>query len=136
MRQASHAVQDDDSAAAGIGARHQQRAFAQFLRRGHDLLAAPAVRRADIHVLDEAQDAPAAAEALGHRWHLAVVEPAAYDHVDLDRVEARRPGRPQPVEHIRQPVASGDRGEPGGVDGVQRDVDPVESGGRQPPRPP
>ena len=56
-------------------------------RRGQHLVHAPAVARADVHVLDEAQHDAAAAEVARHRHDLVVVRAALDDHVDLDRPE-------------------------------------------------
>src|SRR5688572_22446962 len=58
------------------------------LRRGHHVVHAPAVRAADIHVLDEAHDVPGAAPATGHGQDIAVVGAALDHHVDLDRAQA------------------------------------------------
>src|SRR4029077_16921826 len=53
------------------------------LLRAHDVLEPPAVRRADVHVLDEAQHVAAAAEVLGEREYVSVVRASLDDRVDL-----------------------------------------------------
>ena len=58
------------------------------LRGGDDVVEAPAVRVADVHVLDEAQGVAAAVEEARHRQDAVLVDAALDDHVHLDR---RRP---------------------------------------------
>ncbi len=67
---------------------------------GHNILQPPAVRRADVHVLDEAHDMRGAAE-LPHQVEESVfVDAAAHHRVDLDRLEARRLAPPRCREHL------------------------------------
>jgi hypothetical protein len=56
---------------------------------GHDVVHAPAVGRADVHVLDEAHDVAAAAEASREVDDRVLVDAALDDRVDLDRRETR-----------------------------------------------
>ncbi len=60
------------------------------LARRDDVVEAPAVRVADVHVLDEPQDVPGAAEVPSHRQDALFVESATDDHVDLHRPQPRR----------------------------------------------
>ena len=100
------------------------------LGRRHDVLEPPAVRRSDIHVLDEAQDrARSIAEELRHRHHVGVVHPALHDHVDLDR---REPGRERSVDALEHALDRErdvvDRLERLVVERVERDGHALQSG--------
>ena len=57
------------------------------LARRDDVIHAPAVGVADIHVLNETQDMALFAEETRHRQDAVFVESALDDHVDLDRCE-------------------------------------------------
>src|SRR5205085_4469233 len=56
--------------------------------RRHHVIHAPAVRAADVHVLDEAHDVPGAAPAFSHGEDMRVVHAALDDHVYFDGPEA------------------------------------------------
>src|SRR5688572_329386 len=71
------------------------------LARRHDVVEPPAVGRADVHVLDEAEDPTGAAKMPSHRQDALLVQTALHDHVHLDRSESRRLGRVHALEHIR-----------------------------------
>ena len=102
------------------------------LGRGHDVVEHPAVRRANVHVLDEAQDVAAALE-VAREVDGGVVVDAALDHgVDLDRAQPGRGGRVDAVEDGR----NGDFdvvhvAEDRVVERVEGDRDAVEAGVRQ-----
>ena len=73
------------------------------LRRWQHLVELPAVGRAHVHVLDEAQHdcaTIALAEVARHRHDLAVVGAALDDHVDLDRPQTHPRGRLDAFEHV------------------------------------
>src|SRR5690554_2859893 len=72
----------------------------ELLRR-HDLVAAPAVQRADVHVFDEPDDDAGAAETLDEIEDAALVLAALHHRVDLDRREARGPGGVDRLEDRR-----------------------------------
>ena len=58
-----------------------------------------------------------------------VVVDVSHEHgIDFDRGQARGAGSPQPVEHVGEAVAAGDRGEPLGPQSVQADVHPAQTG--------
>ena len=61
----------------------------------HHVVEPPAVRVADVHVLDEPQDQPLVACPARERQHRVLVHPAPDDRVDLDRREARPRARPR-----------------------------------------
>ena len=63
----------------------------------HDVVEPPAVGGTDIHVLDEAQDYPAAAEPLRHVDDRVLVGAALDDHVHLHR----EPGRDRLVDSVQ-----------------------------------
>ena len=64
-----------------------------------DVIHAPAVGGADVHVFDEPQDVTGAAEMLGHLGEPVIVDAAFHHHVDLHRGEPRRGGRVDPGQH-------------------------------------
>ena len=76
-----------DSSGRSVQAAVRQNA-ADDLGRRDNIVKLPAVGRADIHELDEAQDAASAVEVAGHRDNAVFVDPALDHHVDLDRPEA------------------------------------------------
>ena len=109
---------DDANLAGAVGVAPALRHFAEVIRlqrldrpllrdrlgdlaAGHDVVAAPAVRVADVHVLDEADDVPRAAEMAGHVDDARVVRAALHHHVDLDREELGLRGGVDRVEHAR-----------------------------------
>src|SRR5207245_7231033 len=51
---------------------------------GHDVIHAPAIGMADVHVFDEAQDVPRAFEVTSHGQDFMLVHPTLDHHVDLD----------------------------------------------------
>ena len=77
----------------GVDARHD-------LARRHDVVHAPAVGGADVHVLDEAHDVAGAAEAPRHRHDRALVHAALDHHVDLERREPRCGRGVDALEHL------------------------------------
>ena len=88
------------------------------------------------HLLDDAQ-LIAVVEAEPQQWHRVVEPGLRVQHgVHLHRRQTRRGRRGEPVEYVGEPVAAGDLRESVGIDGVERDVDAVESGGLQPGRAP
>ena len=88
-------------AVAGSGAQRELLGDAlDHFGRGQHLVHAPAVGRADVHVLDEAQRDVAAAEVARHRQDLCVVGAALDDHVDLDRAEAGALGGVDAAQHV------------------------------------
>src|SRR5712691_13261054 len=92
------------------------------LGRGYDVVHAPAVRAADVHVLDEARDVSARAPALGHRQDVAVVDAALHHHVDLHRRKAGRGRGVDALEHFRHREIDVVHGAEGGlVERVQAD---------------
>ena len=66
----------------------------------YDVVHPPAVRRADVHELDEANGVAGSAEAAGDVEDRRLVETSLHDDVDLDR-ESRFGGRVDPAEHAR-----------------------------------
>ncbi len=74
---------------------------AMTLRRGYDLVEPPAVRRADVHVLDEAQDVAGLARPPGELDDPAVVLAALEDDVDLHGPQPGLDRGIDPVEHLR-----------------------------------
>ena len=68
---------------------------------GHDVVQPPAVRVADVHVLDEPQDQALVARPARQRQDRGLVHAAPDDRVDLDRREAGLPRGGDPVEHPR-----------------------------------
>jgi hypothetical protein len=65
---------------------------------------------------------------LRHVRYLVVVDAAHGDGVDLDRRERRLEGGHQGAPDLLEVVAAGDKAELLGLEGVQGDVDPVETG--------
>ena len=93
-----------------------------------DVVEAPAVRGADVHVLDEAERVPGAAEALGEPDDVSVVDAALDDRVHLDR-QAGGGGRVDPLEHAGdREVDVVQRREDLVVERVEADRDAVEPG--------
>ena len=98
-------------------------------RAGDDVRHPPAVRVADVHVLDEAEDVARSAEALRHLDDAAVVLAAFDDDVDLDRTESGVRGRVDRVED----AGNGELDvvhapEDGVVERVEADRDAIQSG--------
>ena len=86
---------------------------------------------ADVHVLDEAQRVPRAAEVVGERDDLVVVHAALDDAVHLDRQAGGR-GGVDPVEDARHgEVDVVQRPEGIVVERVEADGDPVQAGVRE-----
>src|SRR5690606_30884167 len=103
-------------------------AVAQF-RRGHNLFAPPAVACAHVHVLDEADHVPGAAETFDQARDLAVVD-AALDHaVDLEAAEAGLFRRGDPGQHVAD-IATPARqaAEQLRVERVEADGQPLQAG--------
>ena len=100
---------------------------AQF-GRSHHLRALPAVAGAHVHVFDETQHMPTAAEVFHQRQHLIFVD-AALDHaIDLQRMEACLRCRADAFHHRRHFAASaGHFTEQIGVQGVQADRQPAQA---------
>ena len=73
---------------------------------GDDVLAAPTVEVAHVHVLDEADDVPRPLEASGEVDDAVVVHAALHDRVDLDGAEARRLRRGDAFEYVGDAVAA------------------------------
>ena len=91
-----------------------------------DVVHPPAVRRADVHELDEAERVARVAEVARHRDDLILVDAALDDAVHLDR-QADRAGRLDPVEDaLDGEVDVVHRPEGRVVHRVQADRDPVE----------
>ena len=100
---------------------------AQDLRARHDVVEAPAVAGAHVHVLDEAQAVAAAVEVPRQVDQRVVVDAAAHDGVDLDRRQAGRRRRVDAGQHLRDGRLGVVHGpEDGVVDAVQADGDAVE----------
>jgi len=105
------------------------------LRRRHHVVQPPAVRVANVHVLDKAHDMAAAVEVAGHRQNAVLVDAALDYHVDLDRPEAGRGGGLDPRQHALDREADVvERGEHLVVEAVEADGDPVQSGVLERPR--
>ena len=97
--------------------------------------ARPGVVGVQRHVLDEAQPV-AVAQRPGEQGGRLVEVRVAHQHgVDLHRVQAGGGGGGDAGQHVVEPVAPGQRGEALAVEGVERDVDPVEAGRGQVARP-
>ena len=96
---------------------------------GDDVVEAPAVGGADIHVLDESQDVPGPFEVSGHVDDGAVVDTPFHDHVYLDGAEPGFGGSGDPVEHPLHAESDIVHGhEHLVVHRVEADRDPVEPG--------
>ncbi len=96
--------------------------------RGHDLIYAPAIHRADVHELDKADDDTGTAEVLDEVEHAFVVLPANNLRIDLDRVEARLPSRFDSGERrVEITAAAAHDAEGGRVERVDADRDPLEA---------
>ena len=70
-------------------------------RAGHDVVHAPAVGVAHVHVLDEAQDVAACRGSGAPCRRLLLVHAALDDHVDLDRRQPAAARRVDALEHPR-----------------------------------
>src|SRR6188472_37200 len=93
----------------------------------HDVVEPPPVRRADVHVLDEPQCVPGAAEVARHVDDAGVVDAALDDRVDLHGKTDRRRRR-DPFEHtLDREVDVVHRAEGRVVERVEADVDPAET---------
>ena len=98
------------------------------LRRRNDLVESPAVRRADVHVLDEPEDVARVAGPARQRHDGVLVLAAAQDDVDLDRREPRLDGGVDALEHPRdREVDAVHPPEHVVVEGVERDGDPAQA---------
>ena len=86
---------------------------------------------ADVHVLDEAEHVPRAAEVLRERDDAVVVRAALHDRVDL-HAEAGRCGGVDAVENaLHREVGVVERAEGGVVDRIEADRHAVEPGARE-----
>ncbi len=100
----------------------------QRLVGGDHRLAIPAVLGVERHLLDEAQLVVVLHAPAQQVGRLGVVDATKQHGVDLDR---RQPGLTrcgETVDHVVEPVASGDLFERDRIGRVEADVDPVESG--------
>ena len=98
---------------------------------GHDVVHPPAVRRADVHELDEAHSVAGAAEAARDVEDRRLVQAALDDDVDLDR-EPGLCGRVDAREHARhREVDVVHRAEDLVVERVEADRDPRQPGVRE-----
>ena len=94
------------------------------------VVAVPAVLGVQRHLLDEPQLVAVSRAKRSSGRRLVVVDAAHQHRVDLHRDQPGGRRRGQPGQHVGEPVAAGERGEPVRVEGVQRDVDPVQAGRR------
>ena len=97
------------------------------LRGRDDVVEAPAVGRADVHVLDEAQGVTGAAEVAGHVDDACVVDPALDDRVHLDGKPDRRCGSDSLQHALDGEVDVVHRAERRVVERVEADVDTIEA---------
>ena len=96
---------------------------------GNDVLAAPAVEVAHVHVLDEADDVPRPLEPAGEVDDAVVVHAALHDGVDLDGTEPGRLRRGDAFEHVGDAVAASvHRAEDLVVEAVQAHRHAVQAG--------
>ncbi len=103
-------------------------AVAQHGRRDH-ALQPPVVAVAHVHELDETHDMPAATEALHQRDHLALVDAALDDGIDLQPLEAGRHRGVDAGQHLADPAASsGHLGEHLRIQRIQADGDAPQAG--------
>ena len=102
-------------------------------RGGHDVVEPPAVRRADVHVLDEPERMARAAEVASHVDDACVVDASLDDGVHLHR-EPDGVGGLDPLEHTRDgEVDVVHRLERRVVERVEAHVHAVEAGVTQRP---
>ena len=99
------------------------------LRAGQDLVHAPAVGVAHVHVFDEAQFDPSVEKVPGHGDNLVVVHALLNHHVDLDRGQPHPQGCIDAVQHLAHgdlAVAHAAKG--GVIQRVQADGDALKAG--------
>ena len=93
----------------------------------HDVLTVPRVRRADRHLLDDAQlDAPVQA-VVDQVRQVGLVHAAQDEGVDLDGAQARAGGGLDALQDVAEAIAARDRREVLGVQRIKRNVDAIQA---------
>ena len=94
----------------------------------HHVFAAPLLAGTKRHLLDEAELGAVVDGIVRQRDDVLFVDPG-HDHgVDLDGMQSRGIRGGDGLQHVVEPVATGECGVALAVDGVERNIDAVEPG--------